>query len=140
MRLLAKSISHTHGRRVVWTIYHACLDYCGLKILYSCITSTDAAPSRLEGVLSELLGIAHKALNEDPQHVYRYAWPLRMAILKSTDPVHRDWLLIQIKKASTLLSNLGIPADPFEVDATNETLFLEHNKCPPTSRSRNSLG
>lgn len=110
---------------MIWTIYHGCLDYFALKILYSCINDPDTVPPWLEGSITDLLGIAHKAINEDPEHVYRYAWALRMALLKVKDPIHRDWLQAQIRKASLLLSNLGIPSSPLEHVSVRDALFVE---------------
>lgn len=123
VRLLAKLVRSTDGRRVIWTVYHACLDFCALKILYSCATSSDEDPPWLEDTITELLSIAHKALSEDPQHVYRYAWPLRMVMVKVKDPIHLEWLRVQITKASVLLSNLGIPSTVCDDTITDRALF-----------------
>ena len=51
-------------------------------------------------------------MNEDMQHVHRYAWPLRVALVKVKDPIHQDWLQQQITRASILLSNVGISIEP----------------------------
>lgn len=112
---------------MIWTIYHGCLDYFALKILYSCINDPDTVPAWLEDSIADLLGIAHKAINEDPEHVYRYAWALHMALFKVRDPIHRDWLQSQIRKASLLLSNLGIPSRPLEYVSVRDALFVESN-------------
>lgn len=116
---------NTGGRRVIWTVYHGCLDYFALKILYSCISEPDTVPHWLESSITDLLAIAHKAINEDSEHVYRYAWALHMVLFKVRDPIHRDWLQTQIRKASLLLSNLGIPSRPLEDISVRDALFVE---------------
>lgn len=123
--LLSRQIPNTGGRRVIWTVYHGCLDYFAVKILYSCIDQPDSVPSWLESSITDLLAVAHKAINEDPEHVYRYAWALHMALFKVRDPIHRDWLQTQIRKASLLLSNLGIPSMPAQGVSVRDALFME---------------
>lgn len=110
---------------MIWTVYHGCLDFFALKILYSCINLPDSVPHWLEGSIADLLSIAYKAINEDAEHVYRYAWALHMALFKVRDPIHRDWLQVQIRKASLLLSNLGIPSGPLEHVSVRDALFVE---------------
>lgn len=87
----------------------------------------DTVPAWLESSLADLLTIAHKAINEDPEHVYRYAWPMNMALFKVRDPIHRDWLQIQVRKASLLLSNMGIPSKPTQGLGSYNDLFVESN-------------
>lgn len=140
IRLLAETVRRTDGRRVVWTVYHACLDFYASQVLYSCIEDFDFQPEWLQDVLAKLLGIAYKALNEDPQHVYRYAWALRVALFRVRDPIHRDWLETQIVKASVLLSNLGIPSDPLAAAGTRETLFVEHNHIGSRAQQQSDTG
>lgn len=127
----------TNGRRVVWTVYHAYLDYCGLKIFFCCIPGIESRPPWLGEVLSDLLMVAHKALNEDQQHIYRSAWPLRMALFRLSDPIHRDWVRTQTAKAGLLLSNMGIPATLPEVEVKDETLFVSHQLSANTSSAYN---
>lgn len=125
---LAKTINSSGGRRVVWTIYHACLDYYAVKVLYTCIDDLDCFPSWLDATLVDLLAIAYKSLYENPQQVYRYTWPLTVALLKMRDPIHRDWLQGQVGKASVLFSNIGLPERSLEKGAAAHTLFLEYNR------------
>ena len=134
MRLLAGSVRSTGGRRVIWTVYHACLDFYALQILHGCVEDPDAQPEWLEDVLAKLLGIAHKALIEDPQHIYRYAWALRVALIRVKDPIHRDWLETQVMKASVLLSNLGISPEPFATDGMQMTLSVENHYIGPRTQ------
>lgn len=125
--LLSRQIPNTGGRRVMWTIYHATLDYLALKILYSCISEPNIVPTWLESSITDLLAISHKAINEDPEHVYRYAWSLHIALFRVKDPIHRDWLQIQVKKASLLLSNLGISTRSSYVISSQHDLFAKPN-------------
>lgn len=125
--VLSRQIPNTGGRRLVWTIYHAVLDFLALKVLYSCITDVNTIPVWLESTMTDLLSISHKAINEDSEHVYRYAWSLHMALFKVRDPIHRDWLQSQVRKASILLSNLGIPSAPTHGLGSHDRLFTEPN-------------
>lgn len=106
-------------------MYHAGLDFYALQVLYSCIETSDPQPVWVQDVLTKLLGIAHKALNEDPQHVYRYTWALRVAMFRVKDPIHRDWLEGQVSKASVLFSNLGSSSEPFTINGAQRTWFVE---------------
>ena len=83
-------------------------------------------PAWLDNILNDLLIIAHKALAEDPQHVHRYAWPMRIALLKVRDPIHQDWLQQQIARASILLSNVGIPPQSAGEPVRPEDLFAKN--------------
>jgi hypothetical protein len=120
-------VKNSNGRRVIWTVYHACLDYYGVRILYTCIDGEDPYPPWLEGTLSELLAIAYKSMHELPQQIYRYAWPLTVALMKVRDPIHRDWIRTQVRKAGILFSTLGLPPTLVDGSCAPETMFLEYD-------------
>jgi hypothetical protein len=111
----------------MWTIYHAALEYYAIQILFSCLDdSKDTFPSWLDTALTDLLGIAYKALGENPVMVYRYAWPLTVASIRIRDPIHRDWVAAQVKRASVLVGNPGIPRHLLEKSPSPTTpLFLD---------------
>ncbi|KIW19111.1 hypothetical protein PV08_03403 [Exophiala spinifera] len=112
---VARIATNTGGRRVLWTIYHGALEYYAIQILFSCLGDCkDTFPSWLDSTLTDLLGIAYKAIGEKPIMIYRYAWPLVMALMRIRDPIHREWVATQVKQASVLIGNLGIPRDLFE--------------------------
>lgn len=121
-------VKNSNGRRVIWTVYHACLEYYAMRIFYTCLDSEDPYPPWLEESLSELLAIAYKSIYELPQQIYRYSWPLTVALLKVRDPIHRDWVTAQVRKAGVLFSNLGLPPTLLNGDCAPETMFLEYNQ------------
>lgn len=121
-------VKNSNGRRVIWTVYHACLDYYAVRILYTCVDGEDPYPPWLEGTLSELLAIAYKSMHELPQQIYRYAWPLTVALMKVRDPIHRDWIRTQVRKAGILFSNLGLPPTLLDGSCAPETMFLEYDQ------------
>ena len=127
---LARMVKSSSGRRVIYTVYHAALEYDAARVFYSCIpmtntntsTSTSTTTGTYEGTnppwlhatLASLVSIAHKSITEKPELVCRYAWPLCMALLKTTDPVHRGWIREQVGRAGVLLKNMGVPDDVLE--------------------------
>lgn len=125
---LVKIVSGSHGRRVMWTIYHACLDYFAIKILYSCLDKEDQSPEWLNSTLTDLLNVAHKSLAENPQSLYRYSWSLAVALLKVRDPIHRDWIQTQLRKARILLSDIGLPARLIDAPSPPENVFLDYRQ------------
>lgn len=126
--ILAKMIQRSEGRRVIWTVYHACLDYYALRVFFTCIGCQDSPTTWLDETLTELLSIAFKAMDENPQQIYRYAWPLTVALLKVRDPIHREWIRSQVDKAGVLFSNLGLPPNVLQGKCSPDTLFLEYDQ------------
>ena len=112
----------------MWTVYHACLDYLAVKVLFSCLEDDNDTPDWLDGTLASLLAIAHKSLGESPQQLFRCAWPLAVALLKVRDPIHKEWIRAQLNRACVLLSNVGLPAKVIEMPGSPESLFLEYSK------------
>lgn len=110
----------------MWTIYHAALEYYAIQILFSCLGDSKSTFSPwLDNTLRDLLGIAYKALGEKPVMVYRYAWPLAVALIRIRDPIHKDWVAAQVKRASVLIGNPGIPKHLLEESPPpNTPLFL----------------
>lgn len=121
-------VKNSNGRRVIWTIYHACLEYYAVRVLYTCMDGGDPNPPWLEDSLIELLGIAYKSMLELPQQIYRYSWPLTVALMKVRDPIHRDWVTAQVRKAGVLFSNLGLPPTLLNGNCAPETMFLEYDQ------------
>ncbi|KAJ9645413.1 hypothetical protein H2204_000992 [Knufia peltigerae] len=123
---LARIATNSGGRRVMWTIYHAALEYYAIQILFSCLGDSKSTFSPwLDNTLRDLLGIAYKALGEKPVMVYRYAWPLAVALIRIRDPIHKDWVAAQVKRASVLIGNPGIPKHLLEESPPpNTPLFL----------------
>lgn len=72
--------------------------------------TTECRPPWLDSTLTTLLSIAHKSLDANPELIYRYIWPLCIAGVKTRDPIHRDWIVGQVKRAGVLLKNIGVPA------------------------------
>ena len=125
---LAKIVENSGGRRVIWTVYHACLDYYAVRIMFTCIDGGEPFPSWLDRTLSELLAIAYKSVRELPRQIYRYAWPLTVALMKVRDPIHKDWIRAQVNKAGILFSNLGLPPNLLDGRCGPDALFLEYNQ------------
>jgi hypothetical protein len=73
--------------------------------------TTEGRPPWLDATLTTLLSIAHKSLDANPELIYRYIWPLCIAGVKTQDPIHRDWIAGQVKRAGVLLKVMGIPAE-----------------------------
>jgi hypothetical protein len=132
--VLARTTPNSGGRRVIWTVYHAALDYYAVKVLFSCLEPGDAFPSWLESTLANIISIAYKAIGEDPRQGYRFAWPLSMALLKTRDPVHRDWIRTQVGKARGLFSTLGVPLQVLDGDYSPKNLFVGHAGTRPTEQ------
>jgi hypothetical protein len=117
-------------RRVMWTIYHACLDYYACRILFSCLAEDDDRPSWLDATLKSLLAIAYKSLGENPHQLYRVSWALAIALLKVEDSIHRDWINDQLGRARILLSTLGLPTQALDRPRSPGSLFLEYHGSP----------
>jgi hypothetical protein len=115
-------------RRVMWTIYHACLDYYAARILFSCLADEGERTAWLDSTLKSLLAIAYKTLGENPYQVYRISWALAVALLKVQDSIHRDWIKAQLGRAQVLLSNLGLPTHALDRPKSPRSLFLEYRE------------
>lgn len=134
MLVLAKTIPNSGGRRVIWTVYHAALDYHAVKLLFSCLDLEDSFPSWLESTLANIISIAYKAVGEDPRQGYRFAWPLSMALVKTRDPIHRDWIRTQVGKARGLFSTLGVPLKVLDGNHSPENLFAGYAGTSPAEQ------
>ena len=110
------------GRRVVHTVYHAALEYYAVRVLFSCIPTTCGDPPQtihqppawLDASLNSLIGIVYKSLAENQELMYRYAWPLYIALRTSTDPIHREWLHEQVGRVGVLLRNMSMHDSVFD--------------------------
>jgi hypothetical protein len=71
----------------------------------------DNRPPWLDATLTTLLTVAHKSLDANPELIYRYIWPLCIAGVKTRDPIHRDWIAGQVKRAGVLLKIMGVPPE-----------------------------
>jgi hypothetical protein len=92
--------------------------------------TADGRPPWLDSTLTTLLSIAHKSLDANPELIYRYIWPLCIAGVKTQDPIHRDWIAGQVKRAGVLLKVMGVPAEVVEGSIEGEireegVLFLD---------------
>jgi len=124
---MAKLTTSSGGRRLIWTVYHAALSFYAVQVFYSCIDGQESYPSWLDTALTELLTIAYKAIEESPGQVYRLAWPLTIALVKTRDPIHREWILTQVRRANILIGNLGIPEKLLNENRPSDTLFLDYD-------------
>ncbi|KAM0425748.1 hypothetical protein ACHAPT_008996 [Fusarium lateritium] len=106
---LAKQVTDSGGKRLMWTVYSAFLDFHALQVLYSCLHLDQDSQSRLDSSLTQILGIASKALGEDPRQVYRFMWSLSVALCKTQGHADHLWLSSQLAKARVLLPNFGVP-------------------------------
>ncbi|KAJ3510427.1 hypothetical protein NM208_g15530 [Fusarium decemcellulare] len=107
--LLAKLVPDSGGKRLIWTVYAATLDFYALQVLYSSQYPGPEAQSRLNLILPQIVAIASKGLKEDPRQIYRFMWSLSVALFKSQDQSDQQWLSAQLEKARVLLPNFGAP-------------------------------
>lgn len=121
---LAKSVSKSNGRRVIWTLYHAALEYHAVKVLYSCMDSEDPFPNCLDKTISDMLAIAYKAVEEDTHQQYRLAPALSVALLKTRDNIHRSWIQSRIERAEALFSKFSAVPIPTWPDNSDTYGFL----------------
>ncbi|RMZ84260.1 hypothetical protein DV738_g806, partial [Chaetothyriales sp. CBS 135597] len=104
---LADKVTNSGSRRMIWTVYHAALEYYALHVLYSCLDPSDENPPWLDQVVTSATNIGHKAIREDPRQLYRLVWPLAIAMVRTKDMIHRDWLKEQLLRAQILLPSFG---------------------------------
>uniref|UniRef100_A0A0C4DII4 Uncharacterized protein n=1 Tax=Fusarium oxysporum (strain Fo5176) TaxID=660025 RepID=A0A0C4DII4_FUSOF len=81
--LLAKKTPSSGGKRLMWTVYAAALDFHALQILCSSLDTYNETPFKPEPSLSYIFSVATKALEEDPRQVYRFMWSLSVALSKT---------------------------------------------------------
>ncbi|KAK2690098.1 hypothetical protein QWA68_010042 [Fusarium oxysporum] len=103
--LLAKKTPSSGGKRLMWTVYAAALDFHALQILCSSLDTYNETPFKPEPSLSYIFSVATKALEEDPRQVYRFMWSLSVALSKT----NQAWLSTQLAKARVLLPRFGVP-------------------------------
>ncbi|KIW65478.1 hypothetical protein, variant [Phialophora macrospora] len=125
---LADKVPDSGARRLIWTVYHAALEYYALQVLYSCLDPDDQSPTWLDGVVGTVTSIGFKAVKEDPRQLYRLVWPLAIAMIRTRDLVHRDWLKDQLLRAQILLPSFGIPGPDWDGAGLLGQLLLEANR------------
>ncbi|EXK28593.1 hypothetical protein FOMG_15062 [Fusarium oxysporum f. sp. melonis 26406] len=103
--LLAKKTPSSGGKRLMWTVYAAALDFHALQILCSSLDTYNETPFKPEPSLSYIFSVATKALEEDPRQVYRFMWSLSVALSRT----NQAWLSTQLAKARVLLPRFGVP-------------------------------
>ncbi|KAH8685085.1 hypothetical protein BGZ61DRAFT_423526 [Ilyonectria robusta] len=107
--ILAKSIPDSGGKRLIWTVYSAALDYHALQVLFACLFPRDESRFQLDAALSQILAIASKALGEDPRQIYRFMWSLSVALCKTQGHNNQHWLTAQLDRARVLMPNFDVP-------------------------------
>ncbi|KAH0843756.1 putative transcriptional regulatory protein [Fonsecaea pedrosoi] len=124
---LADRVVDTGTKRLIWTVYHASLEFYALQVLYSCLDPDDEYPPWLQRVVATVTSIGYKAVKEDPRQLYRLVWPLAIAMIRTRDLVHRDWLKDQLLKAQILLPSFGLPGSVWDGKGLLGQLLLEAN-------------
>ncbi|RMD40597.1 hypothetical protein DV735_g4535, partial [Chaetothyriales sp. CBS 134920] len=124
---LAEKVTNSGSRRVIWTAYHATLEYYALQVLFSCLDPSDQHPSWLDQVITSATNIGHKAIKEDPRQLYRLVWPLAVAMVRTRDMIHRDWLKEQLLRAQILLPSFGSLNPDWDSSNLLGQLILEAN-------------
>lgn len=140
---MARVIRNSGGRRVVFSIFHAVLEYHAVKVLYCCLVEPSSrrrpyfsdvlagggrlhdafrrhsivgvddggslvpAADLLDTTLNDLLDIAYKSLAENPSLIHRYTGPLAVALLKTKDAIHREWIRSHLLRAHALCPDPG---------------------------------
>lgn len=122
---MARMIQHSGGRRVVYSIYYAVMEYHAVRILHSCLEPS--VPQPVDDILADLLDIAHKMLAENPNLIYRCLWSLTIASLKTRDAIHRDWIRFQLARARSLVPHPAIPEQLIRTDTLTENPFLAYS-------------
>ncbi|KAM5343627.1 hypothetical protein ACJ41O_012164 [Fusarium nematophilum] len=107
--VLAKLVPDSGGKRLMWTVYSAALDFHALQALYLCLHPGDESQSQLESSLVQIFAIASKALGEDPRQIYRFMWSLSVALCQTQGHTDTHWLSAQLDRARVLLPNFGVP-------------------------------
>lgn len=106
---MAKAIPDSGGKRLIWTVYSAALDYHALQVLFACLFPRDESRFQLDAALSQILAIASKALGEDPRQIYRFMWSLSVALCKTQGHNNQHWLTAQLDRARVLMPNFDVP-------------------------------
>ncbi|EXJ73475.1 uncharacterized protein A1O5_03236 [Cladophialophora psammophila CBS 110553] len=125
---LADKVVDTGTRRLIWTVYHASLEFYALQVLYSSLDPDDESPPWLDRVVATVTSIGYKAVKEDPRQLYRLVWPLAIAMIRTRDLVHRDWLKDQLLRAQILLPSFGLPGSDWDGKGLLGQLLLEANR------------
>lgn len=107
--LLAKKTPDSGGKRLMWTVYSAALDFHALQVLCSSFDAYHEAQFDLESSLSYIFTVATKALSEDPRQIYRFMWSLSVALCKTRGHSSQAWLSAQLTRARVLLPRFGVP-------------------------------
>ncbi|OBS25171.1 hypothetical protein FPOA_05706 [Fusarium poae] len=107
--LLAKKTPSSGGKRLMWTVYSAALDFHALQILCSSLDTYHETSFQPETSLSYIFAIATKALTEDPRQIYRFMWSLSVALGKTQGYSSQAWLSTQLARARVLLPRFGVP-------------------------------
>ncbi|RGP74687.1 transcriptional regulatory [Fusarium sporotrichioides] len=107
--LLAKKTPSSGGKRLMWTVYAAALDFHALQILCSSLDTYQETSFKPEVSLSYIFAVATKALREDPRQIYRFMWSLSVALGKTQGHGSQAWLSTQLARARVLLPRFGVP-------------------------------
>ncbi|KAG8357186.1 hypothetical protein FVEN_g4987 [Fusarium venenatum] len=107
--LLAKKTPSSGGKRLMWTVYAAALDFHALQILCSSLDTYHETSFKPETCLSYIFTVATKALTEDPRQIYRFMWSLSVALGKMQGHSSQAWLSTQLARARVLLPRFGVP-------------------------------
>lgn len=107
--LLAKKTPSSGGKRLMWTVYAAALDFHALQILCSSSDTYQETSFKPETSLSYIFTVATKALSEDPRQIYRFMWSLSVALGKTQSHGSQAWLSTQLARARVLLPRFGVP-------------------------------
>ncbi|KIL93908.1 hypothetical protein FAVG1_02470 [Fusarium avenaceum] len=107
--LLAKKTPGSGGKRLMWTVYSAALDFHALQILCSSLDAYDETSFKPQPSLSYIFTVATKALGEDPRQIYRFMWSLSVALGKGRGHSSQSWLSSQLSRARVLMPRFGVP-------------------------------
>ncbi|KAM0351160.1 hypothetical protein ACHAPU_002944 [Fusarium lateritium] len=107
--LLAKKTPGSGGKRLMWTVYSAALDFHALQILCSSLDAYDETRFTPEPSLSYIFAVATKALEEDSRQICRFMWSLSVALSKGQGHSSQSWLSSQLARARVLMPKFGVP-------------------------------
>ncbi|KAF5002743.1 hypothetical protein FGRMN_140 [Fusarium graminum] len=107
--LLAKKTPGSGGKRLMWTVYSAALDFHALQILCSSLDVYGETPFKPELSLSYIFAVATKALEEDSRQICRFMWSLSVALSKGHGHSSQSWLSSQLSRARVLMPKFGVP-------------------------------
>ncbi|KPM45235.1 hypothetical protein AK830_g1343 [Neonectria ditissima] len=107
--LLAKMVPDSGGKRLMWTVYSAALDFHALQILCLSLYPREDARAVQDSALSQMLAIASKALGEDARQICRFMWSLSIALCKIQGRNDQHWLSVHLDRARVLFANFSGP-------------------------------